>query len=162
MRFTYSETTRSEKKRVLFSISVAYILPILISVSVEYQLPRPLPPMSRLPTALTSSMLPGLTFCFWLPTSTIFNGSTLLLAATSPETGSVPAGQTVSLLSLSFLSFLSFLCLSFLSAEGTQAGVSAEAVSFLSFVAGSEAEGGVSPVTGTVPGGTGWADGGAD
>ena len=50
--------------RVLFSISVAYILPILISVSVEYQLPIPRPPMSRLPTALTSSMLPGLTLDF--------------------------------------------------------------------------------------------------
>src|ERR1700733_8066321 len=34
---------------------------MLISVSVEYQLPRPRPPISRLPTALTSSMLPGFT-----------------------------------------------------------------------------------------------------
>jgi hypothetical protein len=31
-----------------------------ISVSVEYQLPMPRPPMSRVPTALTSSTLPGL------------------------------------------------------------------------------------------------------
>src|ERR1700691_4859649 len=34
---------------------------MLISVSVEYQLPRPRPPISRLPTAFTSSMLPGFT-----------------------------------------------------------------------------------------------------
>src|SRR3984957_21221311 len=32
-----------------------------ISVSVEYQFPRPRPPISRLPTAFTSSMLPGFT-----------------------------------------------------------------------------------------------------
>src|ERR1700722_20413282 len=32
-----------------------------ISLSVEYQLPRPRPPISREPTAFTSSMLPGLT-----------------------------------------------------------------------------------------------------
>ena len=32
-----------------------------ISVSVEYQLPMPRPPISRVPTAFTSSILPGLT-----------------------------------------------------------------------------------------------------
>src|ERR1700733_5238898 len=32
-----------------------------ISVSVEYQLPMPRPPISRVPTAFTSSTLPGLT-----------------------------------------------------------------------------------------------------
>src|SRR5271168_2111099 len=37
-----------------------YCLPILISESVEYQLPAPRPPMLRVPTALTSSSLPGL------------------------------------------------------------------------------------------------------
>jgi len=36
-------------------------LPILISLSVEYQLPMPRCPISRLPTAFTSSMLPFLT-----------------------------------------------------------------------------------------------------
>src|ERR1700733_6533961 len=37
-----------------------YCLPVRISQSVEYQLPRPRPPMLRVPTALTSSSLPGL------------------------------------------------------------------------------------------------------
>src|ERR1700734_4464279 len=32
-----------------------------ISVSVEYQLPMPRPPISRVPTAFTSSTLPGFT-----------------------------------------------------------------------------------------------------
>src|SRR5713226_5844289 len=35
-------------------------LPLRISQSVEYQLPMPRPPMLRVPTALTSSSLPGL------------------------------------------------------------------------------------------------------
>ena len=42
-------------------------------------MPRPRAPMSRLPTALTSSMLPGLTLIISLPTSTTFSGSTLAL-----------------------------------------------------------------------------------
>src|SRR5260370_25783747 len=37
-----------------------YCLPLRISQSVEYQLPTPRPPMLRVPTALTSSSLPGL------------------------------------------------------------------------------------------------------
>ena len=89
IRLTYSTTTGSVMNLVLFSISVAYILPILISESVEYQLPTPRAPMSRLPTALTSSTLPGFTFTFWLPGSTTFSGSTAV-AETSPPTGVVP------------------------------------------------------------------------
>src|ERR1035437_2799444 len=49
----------------------------------------PRPPMSRLPTALTSSMLPGFTLLLSLPTSTTLSGFTAA-AATSPFTGSVP------------------------------------------------------------------------
>src|ERR1700692_1204475 len=104
MRFTYSVTTGSVMNLVLFSISEAYILPILISPSVEYQLPTPRLPMSRLPTALTSSMLPGFTLIFWLPGSTTLSGSTEA-AGTSPATGAVPTEGSC----LSFLSFLSFL-----------------------------------------------------
>src|SRR5580692_9570009 len=70
MRFTYSVITESLMNLVLFSISAAYWRPILISESVEYQFPMPRPPISRFPTALTSSMLPGLTFSNWLPGST--------------------------------------------------------------------------------------------
>src|SRR5271155_2568474 len=69
-RFTYSVTTGSLMNLVLFSISAAYWRPILISESVEYQFPTPRPPISRLPTELTSSMLPDLTFSSWLPGST--------------------------------------------------------------------------------------------
>src|ERR1035438_3559867 len=88
-RFTYSRTTGSVMNLVLFSISEAYILPILISVSTEYQLPKPRAPISRLPTALTSSMLPGFTLTFWLPGSITFSGFTAA-AGTSPSTGVVP------------------------------------------------------------------------
>src|SRR5580658_7286014 len=93
MRFTYSTTTGSVMNLVLFSISSAYILPILISVSTEYQLPKPRAPMSRFPTALTSSMLPGFTLIIWLPGSTTLSGFTplvLLVAGVSPPTGVVP------------------------------------------------------------------------
>lgn len=45
-----------------------------ISQSVEYQLPSPRPPMLRLPTALTSSMLPDLTLSRSLPGSAIEMG----------------------------------------------------------------------------------------
>src|ERR1700734_764817 len=41
-----------------------YCLPLRISQSVEYQLPMPRPPMLRVPTALTSSSLPGLMLVF--------------------------------------------------------------------------------------------------
>ena len=89
MRFTYSVTTGSLMNLVLFSISMAYILPILISVSVEYQFPIPRPPMSRLPTALTSSIDPAFTLTFWLPGSITLSGFTVV-AGISPPTGVVP------------------------------------------------------------------------
>ena len=129
MRFTYSVITGSVMNLVLFSISMAYILPILISVSVEYQLPMPRPPMSRLPTALTSSMPPGFTCFISLPGAMTFSGSTAA-AATSPFTGAVPgAGSSFP---ESFLEFLSFLS------------------PFLEFVSCGAAC--VSPATGVVPG----------
>src|SRR5215813_911312 len=64
MRLTYSVTTGSLIIFVLFSTSSAYCLPILISDSVEYQLPMPRPPMLRVPTAFTSSILPAFTLTF--------------------------------------------------------------------------------------------------
>src|SRR5580698_3577457 len=60
-RLMYSVTVGSVMNLVLFSISMAYDLPILISDSVEYQLPMPRPPMSRVPTEFTSLMLPCFT-----------------------------------------------------------------------------------------------------
>ena len=90
MRLTYSSTTGSVMNLVLFSISSAYCLPILISPSVEYQLPIPRSPMLRLPTAFTSSMLPGFTCCIWLPGSTTFSGFTWFGPEQSPPTGCVP------------------------------------------------------------------------
>ena len=95
MRFTYSSTTGSVMNLVLFSISSAYCLPILISLSVEYQLPMPRPPMSRLPTALTSSMLPGFTFTIWLPGSTTFSGFTWFGPEQSPPAAVVPGAGFV-------------------------------------------------------------------
>src|SRR5580692_9984988 len=89
-RFTYSTITGSVINLVLFSISEAYILPIFISVTTEYQLPRPRAPISRFPTALTSSMLPGFTLIGWLPTSTTLSGFTATAGAVSPPTGVVP------------------------------------------------------------------------
>src|SRR5579871_3077276 len=103
MRFTYSVITGSVMNLVLFSISEAYILPILISVSVEYQLPMPRPPMSRLPTALTSSMLPGLTCFIWLPGAMTFSGSTAA-AGTSPLTACVPGAGSLQSEAFLFLS----------------------------------------------------------
>jgi hypothetical protein len=79
MRLTYSVITGSLMNFVLFSISSAYCLPILISPSVEYQLPMPRAPMLRVPTALTSSMLPPFTpgiMPFWSG-SACLNGFTL-------------------------------------------------------------------------------------
>src|ERR1700683_4200149 len=61
IRFTYSTTTGSLTNLTLFSSCMAYDLPMRISVSVEYQLPMPRPPISRVPTAFTSSILPCLT-----------------------------------------------------------------------------------------------------
>ena len=88
-RFTYSLMTGSVMNFELFSISMEYILPILISVSTEYQLPIPRAPISRFPTAFTSSMLPGFTLIFWLPGSTTFSRLTAV-AGVSPPTGVVP------------------------------------------------------------------------
>src|SRR5579863_431576 len=137
MRFTYSVITGSVMNLVLFSISEAYILPILISVSVEYQLPMPRPPISRFPTALTSSMLPALTCFISLPGATTFSGSTAA-AATSPFTGEVPGA-------------------------GSSFDESLESFDFLSFLFGFESvgvgDGGVSPATGVVPGSGCCADG---
>ena len=89
MRFTYSVTTGSVMNLVLFSISVAYILPILISVSFEYQLLIPRPPMSRLPTAFTSSMEPVFTPAHWLPGSITLSRLTVA-AGVSTLAGAVP------------------------------------------------------------------------
>src|SRR5690348_10761759 len=64
-RFTYSLTTGSLTIFTLDSIMAAYCLPMATSFSMEYQLPRPLPPMPRSPMAFTSSLLPALTLgCF--------------------------------------------------------------------------------------------------
>src|ERR1022692_1024819 len=59
MRFTYSVTTGSCTSFTLLSTCIAYCLPILTSVSSEYQLPKPRPPILRLPMASTSSSLPS-------------------------------------------------------------------------------------------------------
>src|ERR1019366_8425645 len=89
----------------------------------------PRPPMSRLPTELTSSIPPCFTLIFWLPGSTTFSGLTAVVGAgVSPPTGVVPGAG----------------CLSgdlgcFTSGEGCLAA-------------------GVSPPTGVVPG-AGWAVG---
>src|SRR5580704_12818102 len=137
MRFTYSVTTGSVMNLVLFSISDAYPFPILISVSVEYQLPIPRPPMSRLPTALTSSMLPGFTLTIWLPGATTLSGSTEA-AGTSPATGVVPGAGSCFAGSLPVFE------------SGLESG-------FASGLA-SGFDAGVSPATGVVPG-AGWAFG---
>src|ERR1035437_1472110 len=140
-RLTYSTTCGSEINLVLFSISIEYILPILISVSVEYQLPMPRPPISRFPTELTSSTLPGLTLIFWLPGSTTFSGLAVAVeagAAMSPPTGVVPGAG--------FLSVVE--------------GCLSPGAGCLASGAGCLASGlaGVSPPTGVVPG-AGWAVG---
>src|ERR1019366_10812652 len=91
------------------------------------------PPMSRLPTELTSSTLPFLTLIFWLPTSTTFSGLTAA-AGTSPATAVVPglhgcvADASVEDLSLDFLSFLLFLSFALASVEAG-AGVQSAAES---------------------------------
>src|SRR5271165_1342395 len=58
IRLTYSLITGSCTKRAVCSTIMAYCLPILISVSVEYQSPKPRPPTFRLPMASTSFLLP--------------------------------------------------------------------------------------------------------
>src|ERR1035441_2841653 len=138
-RLTYSRTTGSVMNFVLFSIWEAYILPILISPSMEYQLPIPRPPISRLPTALTSSMLPGFTLIFWLPGSTTLSGSTAT-ASVSPPTGVVPGAGC-------FLVVVDGVCPPTAAVPGARRFVGAVD--------------GVSPPTGVVPG-AGWAVGGVD
>src|ERR1700686_4150013 len=59
IRLTYSVTTGSWTIFTLFSTCIAYCLPILISLSSEYQLPMPRPPTLRLPMASTSFLLPS-------------------------------------------------------------------------------------------------------
>src|ERR1035438_4875653 len=57
----------------------------------------PRPPMSRLPTELTSSIPPGFTLIFWLPGSTTFSGLTAVVGAgVSPPTGVVPGAGCLS------------------------------------------------------------------
>src|SRR5581483_265732 len=59
IRFTYSVTTASWTSFTLNSTRWAYSLPMRISFSREYQLPRPLPPILRFPMASTSSLPPS-------------------------------------------------------------------------------------------------------
>src|ERR1019366_6038834 len=61
-RLTYSTTTGSVTMWADFSISMEYCLPMPISELMEYQLPRPRPPMLRVPMVSTSSSLP---FLMW-------------------------------------------------------------------------------------------------
>src|SRR5580698_3489599 len=63
IRFTYSVTTGSLTILELDSIIMEYCLPMRISVSSEYQSPKPRPPTLRLPMASTSSFPPS---CFTL------------------------------------------------------------------------------------------------
>src|SRR5271166_5451307 len=62
MRLTYSLTTGSCTILAVCSTIMAYCLPIFISVSVEYQSPKPRLPTLRLPMASTSFLLPLFTF----------------------------------------------------------------------------------------------------
>src|SRR5882757_10160982 len=132
MRFTYSVTIGSLMNLTLFSISIETPLPSFISDSVEYQLPRPRPPISRVPTELTSSWLP----CF-TPGITPFGpgaGAVFLrarIAVSWAAAISAAVGWQASSLSslpffLSFLSFffpLSFPLLQAVDAVGVLAGV---------------------------------------
>src|ERR1039458_430929 len=77
-RFTYSVTTGSVTRCADFSISIEYCLPIPISPLTEYQLPRPRPPIVRVPMASTSSSLPFLMCGF---RSSPGDGRTSVLAA---------------------------------------------------------------------------------
>src|SRR5579863_3453141 len=146
IRFTYSSTTGSVISFELFSTSSAYCFPILISPSVENQLPIPRLPMSRLPTAFTSSMLPALIGIIWLPGSiTLFTSTG---PAQSPPTGVVPGSGSSTLSSLSF--FLSFLSsLFFVSHGGSCALLSADADPVEVVLA---AGAGASPPAGVAPG----------
>src|SRR5580698_10618353 len=152
MRFTYSSTTGSVMNLVLFSISSANCLPILISPSVEYQLPNPRLPISRLPTALTSSMLPDLMGIIWLPGSTILSTSTATGPAQWPPTAVVPGSglSAVSFVSLSFF-LLSFLSALFPVSQGASCVLLAFVVDAVP-ESGCFAGAGASPPTGVVPG----------
>src|SRR5438132_3769325 len=59
IRFTYSVTTGSWISFTLASTCWAYSLPMRISLSSEYQLPMPRPPILRLPMASTSFLPPS-------------------------------------------------------------------------------------------------------
>src|SRR5882672_10513358 len=61
IRFTYSLTTGSVISLDVASTCWEYCLPMRISLSKEYQLPKPRFPKSRLPIASTSSRLPSFT-----------------------------------------------------------------------------------------------------
>src|SRR5208283_4912535 len=91
MRFTYSFTTGSWTSFTLFSTCIEYCLPILISVSSEYQFPRPRPPTLRLPMASTSSSLPScltwLSGGSWTGAGPLGVGSPLALAVESCAEG---------------------------------------------------------------------------
>jgi len=99
-------------------------------------LPMPRPPMSRLPTALTSSMEPGLILIISLPGSTTFSVSTFWGGAASPPTGVVPGAGA--------------LVVGGVPLGGVLVGV------FPLFEAVPDAGAGWSPPTGAVPG-AGWA-----
>src|SRR3981081_3412451 len=81
IRLTYSVTTGSCTSFTLFSTCIAYCLPILISVSSEYQLPMPRPPTLRLPMASTSLLLP---LCLTLLSSGSWMGGGPLGAGSLP------------------------------------------------------------------------------
>src|SRR5258706_11371672 len=59
MRLTYSLDRGYCTNFTPCSTCIAYCLPILISLSCEYQLPIPRPPTLRLPIASTSALLPS-------------------------------------------------------------------------------------------------------
>src|SRR5579872_1144458 len=87
-RFTYSVTTGSETNLELESTIIAYCFPILMSLSMEYQFPRPRPPILRLPMASTSLLPPS---CFTLSGSAGWIGADCVpWLAESPCGGALP------------------------------------------------------------------------
>src|ERR1700761_387094 len=78
MRLTYSVMTGSLTMWADFSISMEYCLPMPISPLMEYQLPRPRWPMSRVPMASTSSSLP---FLMWGSSASPGDGRPSVLGA---------------------------------------------------------------------------------
>src|SRR5450755_4634845 len=89
MRFTYSLMTGSCTMRAVCSTIMAYCLPILISVSVEYQSPNPRLPTLRLPMASTSSLLPLFTFGVVVPLSEVLLAGVAGVEESLPCTASV-------------------------------------------------------------------------